>query len=86
MELVTDNASTTARSVKKFTKMDVLPENEANEDGNGLDKVFDGALSEMVDFSTTHMRRKVHTLQLSIRHGLKEKHVDRLSVKFVTLL
>ena len=52
-----------ARSVEKFNEMDVLPEVEANEDGSGLDKVFDSALSGMVNFSTTtHMRCGVHTL------------------------
>ena len=71
-----------ARSVEKFNKMDVLPEAEANEDGSGLDKVFDSALSGMVDFSTTtRMRCAVHTLQLAISDRLKEKHVDRLVSK-----
>ena len=52
-----------ARSVEKFNKMDVLPEAEANEDGSGLDKVFDSALSGMVDFSTTtRMRCAVHSM------------------------
>ena len=71
-----------ARLVEKFNEMDVLPENEANEDGSGLNKVFDSALSGMMDFvTTTHMRRAVHTLQLGIRDILKEKHVDRLVSK-----
>ena len=71
-----------ARSVEKFNEMDVLRENGANEDGSGLNEVFDSALSEMMDFSTTtHMRCAVHTLQLAIRDSLKEKLVDRLVSK-----
>ena len=71
-----------ARSVEKFNEMDIFPEVEANEDGSGLHEVFYRALSEMVDFSTTpHMRCVVHTLQLAIRDGLKEKQVDRLVSK-----
>ena len=62
--------------------MDVLPEVEVDEDSSALDEVFDSALSRMVGFSsTTHMRCAVHTLQLAIRDGLKEKHVNRLVSK-----
>ena len=71
-----------ARSVEKFNEMDVLAEVEANENGSGLDEVFDSALSRMVDFSTTtHMRCALHTLQFAIRDGLKKKHVNRLVSK-----
>ena len=79
LAIVTDNASNMARSVEKFK---VLPEVEADEDSSALDEVFDSAMSRMVGFSsTTHMRCAVHTLQLAIRDGLKEKHVNRLVSK-----
>ena len=52
LAIVTDNPSNMTRSVKKFKETDVLPENEANKDGSGLDEVFDSALSGMVNFST----------------------------------
>ena len=82
LAIVTDNAINMARLVEKFNEMDVLPENGANEDGSGLDEVFDSTLSEMMDFSTTtHMRCAVHALQLAIRDSLKEKLVDRLVSK-----
>ena len=82
MAIVTDNASNMARSVKKFNKVDVLPEVEADEDSSALDEVFDSALSRIMGFlSTTHMRCAVHTLQLAIHDGLKEKHVNRLVSK-----
>ena len=71
-----------ARSVEKFNEVDVLPEVEADEDSSALDEMFNSALSRMVGFSsTTHMRCAVHTLQLAIRDGLKEKHVNRLVSK-----
>ena len=82
LAIVIDNALNMVKSVEKFNKMDVLPEVEANEDGSGLDKVFDSALSGMVDFSTmTRMRYMVHVLQLAICDGLMEKHEDRLVSK-----
>ena len=82
LAIVTDNASNMARSVEKFNEVGVLPEVEADEDSSALNEVFDSALSRMVDFSsTTHMRCAVHTLQLAIRDGLKEKHVNRLVSK-----
>ena len=68
-----------AKSVEKFNKMDVLPEVEANEKGSDLDEVFNSALSGMEDFlTTTHMLCAVHTLQLAIHDGLKEKHAASL--------
>ena len=82
LAIVTDNASNMARSVEKFNEVDVLPEVEADEDSSALDEVFGSALSRMVGFSsTTHMRCAMHTLQLAIRDGLKEKHVNRLVSK-----
>ena len=82
LAIVTDNASNMARSVEKFNKVDVLPEVEADEDSSALHEVFDNALSRMVGFSLmTHMQCAVHTLQLAIRDGLKEKHVNRLVSK-----
>ena len=82
LAIVTDNVSNMARSVEKFNKVDVLPGVEADEGSSALDEVFDSALSRTVDFSsTTYMRYTVHTLQLAIRDGLKEKHVYRLVSK-----
>ena len=53
LAIVANNASNMARSVEKFNEMNVLPEVEANENGSSLDEVFDSALSETVNFSTT---------------------------------
>jgi len=85
LAIVTDNASNMASSVEKFNEMNVSV--EVDEDTSGLNEEFDRALSGMVEFSSTaHMRCAVHTLQLAIRDGLKEKYVDTLSANFAKLL
>ena len=64
-----------ASTMENFNEMNVSV--EVDEDTSDLNKELDRALSGMVEFSSTaHMRCAVHTLQLAIRDGLKEKYAD----------
>lgn len=85
LAVVTDNASNMIKAVEKLNEREVSEDLEEQyhtneqEENSEVDEIFEMNISRVANVSSIrHMRCAVHTLQLAINDGLKEKYISNV--------